>query len=212
VIVDEGVRQLDDHLAGDPGMGVAPAVGVEAADIVAPEVGGAGGGGVVDDEELAVVPPALPGGDVGETAEQRMPLDVDAGRQGAEEGPRHDEVGELVEGDEDLDPALVGPHEGVAEGQAGPVALPDVRLEEDPGLGGLDVGEHVLEEGLAGGVDPQVAAGDGQVARLGPREPDHGPVLLAQGVEDEQPRHGRGLGGQRDPRRPARGATGREAA
>ena len=182
-VVDEGVFELDDHVPGEACVGVAPAVGVVLADVVAADVGG----GAVDDEQLAVVAPPVAGEEeLRASGHERVALDVDALRQAAVELLRHDEVGEGVEDDVDLDAALVGVDEGLAEAPTDGIGLPDVGLEVDPRGRGLDVGEHVLEEVLAEGVDPYVAAVDRHRGAGAVRELLVRAVLATQRVEDEQ--------------------------
>ena len=128
-VVDEGVLHVPDDVAGQPGVGVAPVGGVEAADVVAADERDH----VVDHQQLAVVATAVAreaeaGGD------QRVAADGDVGREG-EEAPRHDEVGELVEDHVDLDAAVGRLDQRVLEGLADGVGLPDEGLEEDPRLG-----------------------------------------------------------------------------
>ena len=128
-VVDEGVLHVPDDVAGQPGVGVAPVGGVQAADVVAADEGDH----VVDDQQLAVVAAAV-AGEPEARGDQRVPAYGHVGRE-AEEAPRDDQVGELVEDDVDLDAAVGRVDQGRLERLPDVVALPDEGLEEDPGLG-----------------------------------------------------------------------------
>src|SRR5699024_4728078 len=147
--------------------------------------------------QLAVVAPQMAGEEELQPArDEGVALDVDARGKALVEGARDDEVGELVEDDVHAHATFVGGDEGLPEALADRVPLPDVGLEVDAVLRGVDVREHVREEVLAEGVDAHVAAGD----RHGPvglvRELPVRAVLAAEAVEDEQPGGREELGGE----------------
>ena len=188
-VVDEGVLHVPDDVAGQPGMGVAPVGGVQAADVVAAEEGDM----VVDDQDLAMVAAGVArepeaGGD------QRVTANGDVGGEGVE-APTDHEVGELVEDHVDLDPPVGRLDQGILEGLADRIALPDEGLEEDPGLGLPDRVEHVAVEVLAVGVDGDLRTAGGH--RPGRDPGEHGRLAqpLAAVVDHGQGEQGRTLNG-----------------
>ena len=150
--VDEGVLNVPDDVAGQPGMGVAPVGGVQAPDVVAAEERDE----VVDHQQLAVVAAGV-AWEAETGCDQRVPADRDVLGED-EEGAGDDQVGELVEDDVDLDPAIGRVDQRVLERLPDGVALPDEALEEDPRLRLTDGVQHVAIEVLAVGVDGDLRA------------------------------------------------------
>jgi hypothetical protein len=135
-------------------VGIAPVGGVQAADVVAAQEGDL----VVDHQQLAVIPAGVPGKP--ETGgDQRMPADGDVGRKAVERA-RDDQVGELVEHDVDLDPAVGRVDQRILERLTDFVPLPDEGLEEHSGPGLADGVEHVLVQVLPVAVDGDLRAPD----------------------------------------------------
>ena len=127
-VVDEGVLHVPDDVAGQPGVGVAPVGGVQVADVVAADERDV----VVDHQQLAVVAAGV-AGEAEAGGDQRVPADGDVGRE-EEEPAGDDQVGELVEDQVDLHPAVRGVDQRVLERLPDGVGLPDEGLEEHPGL------------------------------------------------------------------------------
>ena len=153
--VGEGPGQVEHPRPGDPHVRVAPLGGVGGADVVAAHEPDP----VVHDEDLAVVAAVAP------QVEEAQPGVVDGVLQHLEpraeplEHRRDHEVREPVVDRVDLDPAAGGPAEGLLELLAGRVGLPDVGLEQDPVLGALDRGQHVVVQVL-----PERVRRDGALA------------------------------------------------
>lgn len=107
-----------------------------------------------------------------------MAQHVDA-RIEVEERSWHHQVGEDVVDHAHGHAPVDGPGQGLDEAASDPVALPDVGLEQYPVPGGVDGGDHVVEQVAALGVDGDVAevaqghidgwfAGEGHVPALVP--------------------------------------------
>ena len=219
--VGEGAGQVEHARAGDPDVRVAPLRGVRRPDVVAAHEADP----VVDDEDLAVVAA------VAAQVEEPPAGGVDGVLQHLEaraeplEQRRHHEVREPVVDRVDLDTASGCPAQRPLERLAGGVALPDVGLEQDPLLGALDGGQHVVVQVLAEGVRGDGAVADRDLGRGCPGERLGLAAPAAVGVDEREhqrqqhlePEQGqeRALGEprQRVPagHRPARSATGAHA-
>jgi hypothetical protein len=140
--VDEGVVHLPGSIAAHPDVRVAPSRFVQGPDVVAAEERDP----AVNAHYVAVEPEDVPRVEYLRRPRQRTEVEaVDPLREPLERG-RHENVGQPVEDDVDLDPLACLSGQGLHKTAPDLVTLPDKRSDEDLVLRGLDLVEHRLVE------------------------------------------------------------------